>query len=168
MEFRHLGEGAVINDPHLSIFLKPEAISIGRFARLDGAIKIEGGLGVTIGAYTHCSSFCHINGGGGQVTIGAFSGLASGVKVAGGQTDFSYLYISPVEFEGQVGQVIRKHTIIGEHVIIFSNAVILPGVHIGTGAIVAAGAVVTKDVEAFSIVAGVPARVVGIREITSV
>jgi acetyltransferase-like isoleucine patch superfamily enzyme len=53
-------------------------------------------------------------------------------------------------------------------VIIFSNAVILPGVHIGTGAIVAAGAVVTKDVEAFSIVAGVPARVVGIREITSV
>ena len=38
------------------------------------------------------------------------------------------------------------------------NAVILPGVTIGQGAIVGAGAVVTKNVPAFSIVAGVPAH----------
>ncbi len=45
------------------------------------------------------------------------------------------------------------------------NAVILPGVTIGRGAIVGAGAVVTADVEPFSIVAGVPARVVRYREV---
>ena len=40
------------------------------------------------------------------------------------------------------------------------KAVILPGVRIGKGSVVAAGAVVTKDVPDYSIVAGVPAKVV--------
>jgi acetyltransferase-like isoleucine patch superfamily enzyme len=135
-------------------------VDIHSTARIDSFTKIEGGLGVTIGQCCHVSSFCHINGGGGQVTIGAFSGLASGVKVAGGQTDFSYLYISPVEFEGQVGQVIRKHTIVGAFVIIFSNAVILPGIRIGDGAIVGAGSVVAKDIPDWEIWAGNPAKFV--------
>ena len=41
-----------------------------------------------------------------------------------------------------------------------SNVTVLPGVTIGDGAIIAAGAVVTKDVEANTIVAGIPAKVV--------
>jgi len=44
------------------------------------------------------------------------------------------------------------------------NAVVLPGVTIGRGAIVGAGSVVTADVEPFSIVAGVPARLVRRRD----
>lgn len=47
---------------------------------------------------------------------------------------------------------------IGNDVWIGAYAVILPGVTIGDGAIIAAGAIVTKDVEDYSIVAGVPAK----------
>src|SRR5262249_37304986 len=50
---------------------------------------------------------------------------------------------------------------VGERASIGSNATILPGVRIREGALVGAGAVVPHDVPAHTIVAGVPARVIG-------
>lgn len=49
---------------------------------------------------------------------------------------------------------------IGNHVWVGQGATILKGVSVGDGAIIAAGALVTKDVPAFSVVGGVPARVI--------
>lgn len=57
------------------------------------------------------------------------------------------------------GQLIAKPIVLESDVWVGSHATIMSGVHIGKGAIVAAGAVVTKDVPAYHIVAGVPARV---------
>ena len=62
------------------------------------------------------------------------------------------------DFADQGGEV---H--IGDRAWIAFRATVLPGVRIGEGAVVAAGAVVTRDVEPFTIVAGVPARPVGKR-----
>lgn len=52
---------------------------------------------------------------------------------------------------------------IGDYVFIGPRSIILPGVKIGNGAVVGAGAVVTKDVEEFKIVGGVPAKEIGER-----
>lgn len=49
---------------------------------------------------------------------------------------------------------------IGNFAAIGTNATILPFVRIGEGALIGAGAVVTKDVEPYTVVAGVPARLV--------
>lgn len=48
--------------------------------------------------------------------------------------------------------------IIDDDVLIGANAVVLEGVKVGKGAVIAAGSVVVKDVEPYSVVAGVPAR----------
>lgn len=49
---------------------------------------------------------------------------------------------------------------IGNHVWIGSNATVLSGVTIGEWAVVAAGAVVTKDVPPYTVVGGVPAKII--------
>ena len=56
--------------------------------------------------------------------------------------------------------LIPKPVVIGKNVWIGANVTILPGVTIGDGAIVAAGAVVNKNVEANTIVGGVPAKLI--------
>jgi maltose O-acetyltransferase len=53
--------------------------------------------------------------------------------------------------------------VIEDDVWIGSNVIILPGIRVQHGSVIGAGAVVTKDVEAYTIVAGNPARVVGRR-----
>ncbi len=53
--------------------------------------------------------------------------------------------------------------VVGHDVWIGHGAVIMPGVRIGTGAVVGAGAVVTKDVDPYTIVVGVPARLLRMR-----
>lgn len=54
----------------------------------------------------------------------------------------------------------RAKIIVEDDVWIGAHVTILPGVRIGRGAIIGAGAVVTKDVPPFTIVAGVPARII--------
>jgi tetrahydrodipicolinate N-acetyltransferase len=49
---------------------------------------------------------------------------------------------------------------IGNNVLMGANSVVLEGVRIGDGAVIAAGAVVVSDVEADSVMAGAPARLI--------
>lgn len=56
-----------------------------------------------------------------------------------------------------------KMIIVNDRAWISTRTVILPGVTVGEGAVVAAGAVVSKNVPSFSVVGGVPAKVIGSR-----
>lgn len=58
----------------------------------------------------------------------------------------------------------ERPVVIGNDVWICDRVIILPGVTVGDGSILAAGAVVTHDVPAYSIVGGIPGRVIKTRE----
>lgn len=61
-------------------------------------------------------------------------------------------------------RTIGANTTIDDYAWICSRSIILPGVHIGEGAVIASGAVVTKDVEPYTVVGGIPAKKIGERK----
>lgn len=75
------------------------------------------------------------------------------------------IYNSEHDINAEDFHAINAPVEIGDHVFIGPRAIIMPGVKIGKGAVIAAGAVVTKDVAEFAIVGGVPAKVIGEREL---
>lgn len=75
------------------------------------------------------------------------------------QLGFTFHQETPVfETSAYAKGEIKYNVVVGNDVWIGSHALILDGVTIGDGAVIAAGAVVTKDVEPYSVVGGVPAR----------
>ena len=91
----------------------------------------------------------------GPVTIGSHVNLAQGITVTALNHNFSDTTLR-IDEQGITTQLV----VIKDDVWIGANAVILPGVTIGRHAVVAAGAVVTKDVPPYTLVGGVPAKVI--------
>ena len=97
----------------------------------------------------------------GDITIGKYCQIGADVAIHTTNHPMSFLstYISKNLFDGELSSLKEiKRTVIGNDVWIGHNVIILGNVTIGNGAILAAGAVVTKDVAAYTIVAGVPAK----------
>ena len=74
------------------------------------------------------------------------------------------IYNSEHDLESSDFSAILAPVEIGDYVFIGPRVIIMPGVKIGKGAVVAGGAVVTKDVDSFTIVGGVPAKEIGTRK----
>lgn len=90
-----------------------------------------------------------------KVIIGNGVLLANRVQVLCHNRDLS-TYSRGVKIS-DIGYTV-KQTIIEDDAIVMINACILTGVRVGKGAVIAAGSVVTKDVEPYTLVAGIPAK----------
>lgn len=92
-----------------------------------------------------------------DVTIGAVSHPMERAS------SHAFTYRKQFGIVSEDGTIEQKRTVIGNDVWIGCNSVIISGVKIGDGAVIGAGAVVTKDVEPYSIVGGVPAKLIRYR-----
>jgi acetyltransferase-like isoleucine patch superfamily enzyme len=143
---------------------------------------------ITIGEHSHIRGELLIQKYGGEITIGNNCFVGTGTRIWSGdkivignnvlvshncniidtnshEIDFEERAIRSVElfingpWETK-GSIITKPIVIMDDVWISFNVTILKGVTIGKGAIVAANSVVTKDIPAFALVVGNPAKVI--------
>lgn len=94
-----------------------------------------------------------------KVKIGKYTMLAPNVKILGGDHIYNKPD-TPVIFSGRPDM---PSTIIGQDAWIGANVLIMAGIQIGNGSIIAAGSVVTKDIPAYCIYGGNPAKFIKLR-----
>lgn len=99
-----------------------------------------------------------------MLQIGSYCSIGPDVLfVVCGDHDVNHVSTFPfrVRYNQKKYEALSKgNIVVGDDVWIGARAIILSGVTIGQGAVISAGAVVTKDVPPYSIVAGVPAKIV--------
>jgi acetyltransferase-like isoleucine patch superfamily enzyme len=148
------------NDPVIYdnvIQLRPENITIGEGSRIDSFVKLEGGENLIIGRFVHIASFSHIGIGGGITYIGDYAAVASGGKLISGSNDVFARSMSAVAPKS-LQRITKAFVCLKDFAVVLTNGVVLPGVTLHEGAILAAGGVATKDIPAWEVWGGVPAK----------
>ena len=119
-------------------------------------VYIGSGENVKIGSHTHINENVFIQG----AQIGSFVMIAPNVTFLTKGHEFNKIETPMI----QQGETEERLSVIEDDVWIGRNVIIMPGIRIGKGSIVAASAVVTKNVLPFTIVGGVPAKVIKSRK----
>jgi len=121
------------------LIVKQGHLRIGRNCSIGSQTTLTAVSGIEIGDHAIIAGQCYFGGGRYKTALGAGPMVSQGLQTKG-----------PVK--------------LGDDVWVGAGVRVLDGVTVGDGAILGAGAVVTRDVPANAIVAGTPARVIGMRE----
>ncbi|WP_106058344.1 DapH/DapD/GlmU-related protein [Clostridium vincentii] len=137
--------------------------NLGKYTEISQGCTLEN---VFMGDYSYCCEYCILQ----NVTVGKFANIAAMTRIGATQHPieraslhhFTYRR-KKYGFDSQEDVEFFKareenQVILGNDVWIGHGVTIMPGVKIGDGAVIGSGSVVTKDIEAYSVVAGVPTK----------
>lgn len=139
-------------------------IEIGSYTWIDDYVTLSASFGeLKIGDRVHVSANSILSGGGG-LYIDDFVGISSYAQI------YSHSEV-PIRGKSMAGPMVKESdkgfksspVYLKKNSFISAGAIILPGVTIGEGSVVGANSVVTKNVEPWTIVMGVPAKTIGRR-----
>lgn len=134
---------------------KYRKVNKGKNVRIGSSTKVMNSNNISIGKNSSINSGMIMAGKNSKIIIGENCLLSYNVHIRTKTHKYenkNKLILEQGEYE--------KDIIIGNDVWIGYGAQIMPGVKLGDGCVVGAGAVVTKDVEPYKVVGGVPARII--------
>jgi acetyltransferase-like isoleucine patch superfamily enzyme len=156
-----IGRAVSIGDGVTIDALSATGVYIGSHSTIDDFAVLRGsgvvrnlGVGIRIGANSSIGAYNVLLGQGG-ISIGNDCLIGPNVTILSENHNFDDVSMA-IRTQGET----RLKTQIGNDVWIGAGAVVLGGSRIGDGVVVAAGAVVRGEIEAYSVVGGVPARVI--------
>mgnify|MGYP001613288221 FL=1 len=136
------------------IFYRLAGIRLGRGSTFHMGARFYLPKNISVGEDTIIGDHAFIDGRA-KVSIGSHTDIASQLMIYNSEHDLSDPGFRATE----------EPVTIGDYCFIGPRVIIMPGVHIGDGAVIAGGAVVTKDVAPGTIVGGVPAKLIGERQL---
>ncbi len=152
-------------EPWIGVHCTFDRASFGVYTEVGAYNRFEN---VTLGDYSYTGEYCILQ----NTVVGKFANIAAMVRIGPTAHPMDRPTLHHITYrrrmygvgerddEAFLGWRSDQTTWIGHDTWIGHGAIIMPGVRIGNGSIVGSGAVVTKDVEPYTIVAGVPANII--------
>ena len=160
MGFKKVGQGVQIS--RNACFYGKKKISIGNHVRIDDFCLLSGNI--LIGSYVHISPYTSLVAGSECIQVCDFVSISSKCSIFSKSDDFSGMAMTNPMVPEKYRNVYEGKVILNKHSIIGAGCVVLPDVILGTGGAIGAMSLVNKNVEPWTVCAGIPCKKIRDRE----
>lgn len=132
-------------------------VRIGNNVRIDAHTMIIASGPVTIGSWNHIAAFCYLEGGAG-IVLEDFVGISSYASLQSMSDDFSGRVLTGPMVPARFKSLDRGTIVVERHGLVGTKSTLFPGVRIGEGGVLGAHSLAKRDIPAWTICVGVPAK----------
>jgi len=158
-KIKKIGSNCIIN-PTIQFYGDPDDYEIGDNVRIDAFCIFSGKI--KLGSFIHIACGCYFFGTEG-IWLEDYSNLSSRISLYTVSDDFVEGYLTSPMVPDKYKKVKHGAIHLKKHALIGCGSVVLPGVTLGEGCSIGALSLIKDDVSDYNIMAGCPARHVGIR-----